>query len=484
VTLLVPARGAVPRRASRWRPRLAQLLLVALAVKKKPTRPLRDLLPGGYYKSAKKNYRTELNIPMKIKMSHLASNEPDRKSPAGCAGSGLCRVLFVGADRLWFEQIKRDVGWLHPNWLCLHAPAVAPLENLEWQSANALVVEGRAAGAREWLERVRKERLDLNCLIRCDISEKPVAQEWKGLGFPMLHSHSDASMLAASLCRNARLLEWRADPAIQRLLPLLRKLPATPRVFVQVTEELRSSKSSLEVVAHLIRQDPVMSAKMLQLVNSVFFAFHREVSDALDAATILGTERIKSLILLVGIFSQYKEAQGVCPSVEALLAHSLQVGVSARAIALSQTKDAATAEAAFTAGVLHDMGKIILGGNLPLLYEEVRKLRVSKHLSDHAAELEVFGATHANVGACLLASWGLPLPILEAVAWHHQPEHSSESAFCLLAAVHAANAFAHEAEGTPAPLHHKFFEQIGLAGSCERWRQRISPGAGLAHVHL
>ncbi|HUD49605.1 MAG TPA: HDOD domain-containing protein [Candidatus Baltobacteraceae bacterium] len=407
-----------------------------------------------------------------MNVSHPTTKD-DQVRPAESARATSWRVLFVGADPLWLGQIKGDIGFLHPDWLCLEVPEISAMEYMDWRLASAVVIDGRSAGAREWLEQARKERPSLNCLIRCDVSEKPVAEVWKGLGYPMLASHSDASTLVSSLRRNLRLMEWRADPAIQRLLPSLRKLPATPRLFLQVTEELRSSNGSLEVVAQLIRQDPVMSAKMLQLVNSVFFALHREVSDTLDAATILGTERLKSLILLAGIFTQYHEAEGVCPSVEALLAHSIQVGVYARAIAFTQTRDAATAEAAFTAGVLHDMGKVILAGNLPGSYMEVRKLRVAKSLSDDAAELEIFGATHANVAACLLASWGLPLAILEAVAWHHEPERSSEKAFCLLAAVHAANAFAHEGEGAPAQLHQEFFERIGLAESCGRWRRRF-----------
>jgi putative nucleotidyltransferase with HDIG domain len=399
--------------------------------------------------------------------------EANGTSPARVVSAAPWRVLFVGADPLWFGQIKGDVGCLQPDWICLNAPVLGATANLDWKSANALVVEGRLAGAREWLEQVKTERPGINCLIRCDISDKSVADGWKGLGYPMLPNLSDAGTLASSLRRNARLLEWRADPAIQRLLPSLRKLPATPRLYVQVTEELRSSNGSLEVVAHLIRQDPVMSAKMLQLVNSAFFASSHEVSDTLDAAMILGTERIKSLILLASVFSQYNEAEGISPSIDALLAHSIQVGVFARAIALSETKDAVMAEAAFTAGVLHDMGKMILAGNLPVWYKEVRKLRLSKQLSDFEAELEMFAATHANVGACLLASWGLPLSILEAVAWHHEPERSSEMDFCLLAAVHAANAFAHEANGTPARLHQGFFNRIGLADGCQRWREIV-----------
>jgi HD-like signal output (HDOD) protein len=410
-------------------------------------------------------------------MSDTAVKQAARKSPAEAADAAPSRVLFVGADPLWFGQIKRDVECLHPDWLCLLMPDVAAAaENEEWRSADALVVEGGAAAAREWLETVKKERPNSNCLIRCDLSDKAVVDGWKGLGYPMVASASDASMLASSLLRNARLLDWSADPAIKRLLPLIRKLPATPRLFVQVNEELRSPNSSLDTVAHLLRQDPVMSAKMLQLVNSAFFASAREVTDMLDAATILGTERIKSLVLLAGVFSQYSEAEGITPSIAALLAHCLRVGIYARAIALSVTKNAETAEAAFTAGVLHDIGKIVLAGNLPERYLEVSRLRASKELSAQAAELEVFGATHPYVGACLLAAWGLPLAILEALAWHHEPERSSDKTFSLLAAVHLANAFAHETEGTPAQLNQEFLERTGLAAFCPVFRQMFGLG--------
>jgi HD-like signal output (HDOD) protein len=402
-------------------------------------------------------------------------NEAARTGPVEGTEAAAWRVLFVGADPLWFGQIKRDVGCLYPEWICVLMPDVgAVAEAEEWRSADALVVEGAAPAAREWLEMVKLERPHCNCIIRCDLSDKAVMDVWKGLGYPMASSASDASMLASSLLRNARLLEWTADPAIKQLLPLIRKLPATPRLFLQVIEELRSPNSSLDTVAHLLRQDPVMSAKMLQLVNSAFFASAREVTDMLDAATILGTERIKSLILLAGVFSQYNDAEGISPTIAALLAHSIRVGIYSRAIALSVTKNAEVAEAAFTAGVLHDVGKIVLAGNMPERYLEVKALRESKDLSSQAAEMEVFGATHARLGACLLAAWGLPLSILEALAWHHEPERSSEKAFSLLAAVHVANAFAHETEGMPSQLNHEFLERTGMAPLFPVWRQMFA----------
>src|SRR6185503_5218675 len=106
--------------------------------------------------------------------------------------------------------------------------------------------------------------------------------------------------------RNAeRLREWMAVPAIKKLLPQIRKLPAEPKLHSQVREELQSPNGSMEVVARLISQDPVMSAKILQMVNSAFFGLAHEVSDTSEAVMMLGTERVRSLVLLAGVFSQF-----------------------------------------------------------------------------------------------------------------------------------------------------------------------------------
>jgi HD-like signal output (HDOD) protein len=412
-------------------------------------------------------------------MPDPAKQQAGRKNSAQGAGAATWRVLFVGADPLWFSEIKRDVECLYPDWSCLLMPDVgAASENSDWRIADGLVVEGAATGAREWLDTVKRERPNTNCLIRCDLSDKSVIDAWKGLGFTLASSASDASMLARRLVRNARLLEWMADPAIKRLLPLIRKLPATPRLYTQVMEELRSPNSSLDTVAHLLRQDPVMSAKMLQLVNSAFFGSAREVTDMLEAAMILGSDRIKSLVLVAGVFSQYNDAEGISPTIAALLAHSIRAGIYARSIALAETRNAEMAEAAFTAGVLHDIGKIVLAGNMPERYLEVRGIRASKEISSNAAELEVFGATHAQVGACLLAAWGLPLSILEALAWHHEPDRCGERGFSVLAAVHAANALAHESEGEPAEINQEFLQRVGLAARYQSWRAMFGLGEG------
>jgi putative nucleotidyltransferase with HDIG domain len=398
--------------------------------------------------------------------------------PAFVAGSEW-RVLFVGGDALWFDQIKGDIASLQPDWRALHArsgPEAARM--LEVQRVHAVVVDSRAPGARQLIEKLQDAGEGILRMLRCDMSDRQIVDYWKVLGVPMVTSYGDATRIVASLLRNGRLRDWTADPAMQRLLPQIHKLPATPVLYAKVSEELRSPKGSLNVVAQLICKEPVMSAKMLQIVNSALFATSREITDMLDAVMLIGSERIKTLILLGGVFSQYSDAKGFASAIQSLLAHSVQVGGFARAIALGETRSSRTAEAAFTAGVLHDVGKLILAGNRPEQFAQARALAAERKLSAHDAEMAVFGVSHARFGACLLAAWGLPLPILEAVAWHHEPAKSFDKGFSLLAAVHAANVFAHQAafqakpgsEESPESVNQKYLEDIGLGGCCDRWR--------------
>jgi HD-like signal output (HDOD) protein len=122
----------------------------------------------------------------------------------------------------------------------------------------------------------------------------------------------------------------------------------------------------------------------------------------------------------------------------------LAVGAFARTIALAQTKDARLAEMAYTAGLLHDVGKLFLAANLPETYSQVLAQSQRRKISEREVELEVFDASHAELGAAVLGTWGLPLPILEAIAWHHCPSDSEDQAFSTLTAVHAANAVERE----------------------------------------
>lgn len=387
------------------------------------------------------------------------------------------RVLFIGGDPQGFLEIQREMLALEPGWLCQRVEdGAGAAEILGTASFDGLCVDGRVPDAASVLNKLESQVGRMVCMVRCDVLDRTTVAQWNRSGVIPISQDCDTSALAAGLKRSRRLREWMADPAIKKLLPLLRKLPTAPRLYEQITAQLQSPNASIQTVAVLISQDPVMSAKILQVVNSAFFGMTQEVTDTAEAVMVLGTERIRSLILLAGVFSQYAESK--CPgfSPEPVWGHSVQVAILARAIAFAETKDAKIAETAFTAGLLHDIGKLVLAGNLPEMYDTVRRMQESKQTTQREAELVVLGTTHAALGACLLGTWGLPLPILEAIAWHHTPEQSAEKGFSLLAAVHVANAFAQEAgkgssDSVRDGVNVEFLSRIGLGDCLVRWRE-------------
>jgi HD-like signal output (HDOD) protein len=251
-----------------------------------------------------------------------------------------------------------------------------------------------------------------------------------------------------------------------------------PELHLRITEELKSSDSSLELVGTLIGRDPVMTAKILQVVNSAYFGLPTEITNSAEAVLFLGTERTRSLILLAGVFSEYDRSSCFTFRPEELWRHSAQVGSYARTIALMETRNSQMAETAFTAGLLHDVGKLFLAGNVPDLYAAFLELEIIEPATRHQTEREALGTTHAELGACVLGTWGLPLPILEAVAWHHEPDRSEDVQFSLVTAVHVANHFAHFAAGDPKGHHGQlilnldYLARIGAADCLPRWQEQ------------
>jgi HD-like signal output (HDOD) protein len=130
----------------------------------------------------------------------------------------------------------------------------------------------------------------------------------------------------------------------------------------------------------------------------------------------------------------------------------------------------------FVGGMLHDIGKLLLAANRPTDYQKVTRLIEEGGVSHCVAEKEVFGVDHASVGGYLLGLWGLPVPVVEAIALHHAPQRSTAPGFCALTAVHAANVFEHEADhgsraSTENDLDGPYLASLGLTHRVEAWRE-------------
>jgi putative nucleotidyltransferase with HDIG domain len=235
---------------------------------------------------------------------------------------------------------------------------------------------------------------------------------------------------------------------VQTLVSRIRTFPSRPTVYVEVMRELRSMNASPETVGELVSRDLAISIKLLQITNSAFFGFQRQVSTPSDAVMLLGMQTTSSLVLGIEAFAKLDNVKLLYFSTDQIWKHSQAVAHSAKAIAELMTNDSALAHDAYTAALLHDIGKLALAVNLEEQYRQALDTAQQKNVPLFEVELEVFGATHAEAGAYLLSLWGLPARVVEAVATHHLPARDLPKKFSPLTAVHIANALEYaEASG-------------------------------------
>jgi HD-like signal output (HDOD) protein len=285
----------------------------------------------------------------------------------------------------------------------------------------------------------------------------------------------DADTLKATVVRACVLRDLLTDEMLKQLVSQLKSLPSLPSLYLELMEELQSKNSSIQKVGQIVAKDVGMSAKILQLVNSAFFGLCRHVSSPAQAVVFLGADTIKALVLSVHIFSQLDSTRLRNFSIDALWNHSLQTSAFSKLLSKTENADPKIVDYAGMAGLLHDSGKLVLAANLPDHYNAALNLSREQNLTLREAEREVFGATHAEIGAYLLGLWGLPDPIVEAVAFHHHPTRCLDQQFSPLTAVHVANALQHEIHPTPAAkgapqVDFNYLKEIGLVDRLPVWR--------------
>ena len=294
----------------------------------------------------------------------------------------------------------------------------------------------------------------------------------------LLAKPCNPKVLIAVLARAFATQNFLADETLKKLISSLQSLPVLPAVYTQLLAELQSPEPSLEKAGAIVVRDPGLSAKMLQLVNSAFFGLGRLVADPAEAAMFLGSETLKALVLSLQVFAQFKEFSSKDFSVEALWSHSWATGVLARRICAAEEVGQAASAEAFIAGLLHDFGKLVFATNFPEKFAATLQLVQREKVTMWEAECRIYDASHAEVGGYLLARWGLPSPVVEAVAFHHRPGSARLQAFGPLTAVHVANVLSKATQTAGARgsvfVDTNYLRSLGLGPRLAVWQQLCS----------
>lgn len=266
-----------------------------------------------------------------------------------------------------------------------------------------------------------------------------------GAAHQFLSKPCDAKTLKDTIARAFAVRDLIQNENVKALISRLHKMPVIPTIYKELMVELKSKEPSLRKIGAIIEKDVIMSAKILQVVNSAYFGLSSRITRPSQAVVVLGMDTIRSLVLVANIFSEYDNMKNVYEfSVESIWNHSVVVSNYSKSIIKHEGADSAMEEVAFTAGMMHDVGKLILATNLPEEYEEVLSIAFERSIPIEFAEEQIFGATHAEIGAYLLGLWGLPDYVVYSVAFHHNPFKCDKEEFStLLPIIHVANAFSH-----------------------------------------
>ncbi|MCX8053348.1 MAG: response regulator [Armatimonadetes bacterium] len=296
-----------------------------------------------------------------------------------------------------------------------------------------------------------------------------------GVAHQFLSKPCDAERLRRTISRACALRDSLSEATLQGLISQTVRLPSLPSAYLELLAELRSPESGVRKIAEIVSRDVGMTAKVLHLVNSAFFGMHQQVTDVERAVAILGMSTISGLVLSCKIFSQISLQTMQVFSIEALVKHSVEVGAMTRAIAATGGIKQPELDDCFSGGVLHDVGKLVLASNMPAQYLDAQAKAQTNQIPLWMVEREMFGATHAEVGAYLLGLWGLPDSVVEAVAYHHTPDRCIHKEFCLLTAVHVADILEQEANCTRqsvprAILAKGYLHKIGVWDRLDEWR--------------
>jgi HD-like signal output (HDOD) protein/CheY-like chemotaxis protein len=395
------------------------------------------------------------------------------------------RILFVAKDQALWSEFQSHTPSVEAEWTAQSARTGQEALDLAQQFNFAVVVADVLLpdmNGLELLDQFMQRQPSAHRIVMSDVADPENTVKCMGKPHHHLLRPFGVRTLLNALDQAFAHEIWLPSHAVHGLIAQMRQMPSPPTTYFKVVEEIRSPNASLERIGQYIAEDPAITAKVLQLANSAVFGLELQVSQPLEAIAYIGLETTKALVLLAHTVSSFEKTKLAGFSVEGLWRHSVSVGQIAQKIALMEKGGLEVAEQAFAAGLLHDLGKLILCANLPDLFAKILALAREEKCAYWDAEMQLLpNAGHAELGGCILGIWGLPRPIVEAVALHHSPRQLAGPGFHPLTAVHVADILDHEMRPDrsvliPAAIHTGYLAELGLAHRAEHWRRQCVTG--------
>lgn len=231
-------------------------------------------------------------------------------------------------------------------------------------------------------------------------------------------------------------------------------LPTPPAVLTQLNKIVNDPNMSAASVAAVMSEDPGMTGKILRMVNSAYYGLSDTVSSVRQAIIILGINAVQSLVLCAGAFEAFSVSDEDREFQDEFWRHSLRTAAAARVLCTLRSEEndrlvngQIEAAEAFSTGLLHDIGKMVLLCHFPEERREVCAHPDFGRIADRRVEADVLGVDHAEIGGCLAERWNLPPALIAALRHHHDLIVENEEHLTLVRMIHVADFLAHVGAG-------------------------------------
>lgn len=413
-------------------------------------------------------------------MTSLSATPPASQRRAA-PGASPRRILFVDDEELILRSMERvlrrpaqQAGWE----LCFVTDGEAALQEMARSPVEVLLADATMAKM-SGATLLRKVQERDPAVVRILLSGH-TGLDMLRMALPYAHQFlpkpCDGQLLRSTLESACSLRSLLARPEMRQLVGSSNELPSAPRTFIELSNALANPSVGARAVSEIIERDIAISARVLQLVSSAFYGLPRAVTSISGAVAYLGVEVIKAIVLSAEVSRMFPVTQSIPDfSLEALQGHGARASQFAKRILGHEPGG----DVLIVAGLLQDCGQLVLASRAASRFGVALATAAANKEPLADVEQDVFGASHAEIGAYLLGLWGLPERVVSAVAHHLDPRRRSPRVFDAAAALYVANLLIVDPD-VPAldevpprtiALDSSFLRAVGVAHQLDDWRR-------------
>lgn len=381
------------------------------------------------------------------------------------------RILFVDDEQSVLEGIENRLRKYRKIWdMNFSCGGAEALELMSTQPIDVIVSDMRMPGmdGAELLTNVRDRHSDTLRIVLTGQTAKEQILKSLAVAHRVLNKPCDASLLENAIATAYEMQAMVNNEQVKKMMNAVKELPVLPKLYTQLTQLVKNNEFDTAAAADIIVQDPVISARILQLVNSSFYQLAREVVSVKEAVSYLGVDSLRGLILYLEIYA-FSQGRDLAKHFD--INYFQKHAFTSAQIARKLSEQSHLSDLVSTAALLHDIGQLVLAFVVPEQYSDI--LRESEQTQTHldALEKKHLGFTHADVGAYLLSLWDLPFSIIQIVAQHHEPSASPEIELGPVGMVHIASELASRSCGKPFlfGIDETYIDELGLGDTLNTW---------------